>query len=172
VLSSASASRATTLNFSDRDMPCLHAVAHIIGRIYRKQTYINKELLSRNPTQEDAPLTAAGAHTRCGEHRRQCFCQGPASPSTMSGQPKFGSPVIMMKNSKNVEFVHTIMAIFTGAIAGILGLTGLRGFLLFILAHVVVSGAAALPSVFPPWSVPMHGLSPAPSGLGPHEHAM
>ena len=54
---------------------------------------------------------------------------------------KLGSPLAAMKNHKNIEFVHTIMAIFTGAIAGILGFTGLRGFLLFVLSHVVVAGA-------------------------------
>jgi hypothetical protein len=47
----------------------------------------------------------------------------------------------MMRNHKNVEFVHTIMAIFTGAAAGILGFTGLYGFLLFLSVHAAVSGA-------------------------------
>lgn len=45
----------------------------------------------------------------------------------------------MMRNHKNVEFVHTIMAIFTGAAAGILGVTGLYGFLMFLCIHAAVS---------------------------------
>jgi hypothetical protein len=75
----------------------------------------------------------------------------------------FFNPVVMMRNHKHVEFVHTIMAIFAGAVAGILGVTGLQGFLLFITAHAVVSGAPRCSrATLPVQALPR--LTPRPRG--------